>query len=82
MCRDVLGWAGQGRAGQGRAGQGRAGQEQGRAGQGKVEQGMSRSRAGQHGLPRPEHIWSNDGLRHNFILLSIMAMPCDISQSN
>ncbi len=85
MCRDVQGRAGQGRAGQGRAGQGRAGQGragQGRAGQGKVEQGRSRSRAGQHGLPRPEHIWSNDGLRHNFILLSIMAMPCDISQSN
>ncbi len=68
--------AGQGRLGQGRVDWSRAGQVA--AGQPRPGQG----RAGQHGLPRPEHVWSNDGLRHNFILLSIMAMPCDISQSN
>ena len=68
--RSHTGKAGQG--GQGRAGQ-NAAAEQGRSMQG---------RAGQQSLPRPEHVWSNDGLRHNFILLSIMAMPCDISQSN
>ena len=92
------GRAGQGRAGQGRskarqgsAGCGRAIQdrlEQGRvewsrAGQNTADQGRSgQDRAWQHGLPRPEHVWSNDGLRHNFVLLSIIAMPCDVSQSN
>ena len=68
--------AGQGRLEQGRADWGKAGQTA--AGQGRPGQG----RAGLHGSPRPNHVWSNDGLRHNFVLLSIMAMPCDISQSN
>lgn len=84
ICSDHIlvgrGRAEQGRAGagQGNTGQGSAGAGQGRAWQGRLGQG----RAGQHGLPRPEHVWSNDGLRHNFILLSIVVMPCDISQSN